>query len=576
MGFALDFYQKSKKTICSQPGIMKPNRRASMQTFNRFLSVTIALFVISNVFTFAADVQVIPLPEKIKMGNGKFILKQSTLIQATKECSFQAEYLAKLLAPATGFSLQVEFSKHPKTSQNVIALILDKALSKNSEAYMMKVDEKSVTIKAANVEGIFFGIQTLRQLLPPVIESPVQVKGQAWEIPALVIEDQPRFKWRGMMLDVSRHFFKIDFLKKYIDNLALHKMNIFHLHLTDDQGWRIEIDKYPKLTEIGAWRKKRGDNSPKGYGGYYTKKELKDLVAYAKERNITIIPEFDLPGHNTATLASYPEFGCTGGPYHVSSKWGVHKEVLCAGNEKLYPFLNDILGEIIEIFPSKYIHIGGDECKKNRWKECSKCQAKIKKEGLKNEKELQSYVIHSVEKFLNSKGRQIIGWEEILQGGIAPNAALMAWQGNGKKPSIHAANAGHDVVMSPKTNCYFDYYQVREKELRKKEPRAYRCCVTLENVYQFNPIAKEIKQDKQKHIIGIQGNLWGEMVSTESHAEYMTYPRASAMAEVAWSPEKSRDYESFKSRLSVMLKRLELLKVNYRNPDKNLVSKSKE
>ncbi|MBS6269071.1 MAG: family 20 glycosylhydrolase, partial [Tannerella sp.] len=391
-----------------------------------------------------------------------------------------------------------------------------------------------------------------------------------WEVPCAHIDDAPRFSYRGMHLDVARHFFSVDEVKRYIDLLAMHKLNVFHWHLTDDQGWRIEIKKYPKLTEIGSIRKQtmvgknfdQFDNTP--YGGYYTQDQIRDIVNYAKERFVTIIPEVDLPGHMVAALASYPSLGCMGGPYEVQGIWGVHPDVLCAGKEETYEFVTDVLSEVIELFPSRYIHIGGDECPKDRWKKCPLCQARIRKLGLKTDKEhtaeerLQSYFMTRVEKFLNENDRQIIGWDEILEGGAAPNATVMSWRGT--DGGVQAAKLRHNVVMTPNTYLYFDYYQSEDTQT---EPLAIGSYVPLERVYGFEPVSDTLDNDSKKYILGAQANLWTEYISDFKQVEYMLLPRLDALSEVQWTRPENKNWVSFLDRLQHNIQVYDLKGYNY-------------
>ena len=393
---------------------------------------------------------------------------------------------------------------------------------------------------------------------------------EEWEVPCAHIDDAPRFSYRGMHLDVARHFFSVDEVKRYIDLLAMHKLNVFHWHLTDDQGWRIEIKKYPKLTEIGSIRKHtmveknfdQYDNTP--YGGYYTQDQIRDIVNYAKERFITIIPEVDLPGHMVAALASYPSLGCTGGPYEVQGVWGVHPDVLCAGKEETYEFVTDVLSEVIELFPSRYIHIGGDECPKDRWKKCPLCQARIRKLGLKTDKEhtaeerLQSYFMTRVEKFLNENNRQIIGWDEILEGGAAPNATVMSWRGT--DGGVQAAKLRHNVVMTPNTYLYFDYYQSEDTQT---EPLAIGSYVPLERVYDFEPVPDTLDNDSKKYILGAQANLWTEYISDFKQVEYMLLPRLDALSEVQWTQPENKNWVNFLDRLQHNIQVYDLKEYNY-------------
>ena len=423
-----------------------------------------------------------------------------------------------------------------------------------------------MTLNGQTENGVFYGIQTLRKSIPS------QTIASSILLPAGTIQDEPRFSYRGMHLDVGRHFFPIEFVKKYIDLLALHNMNTFHWHLTEDQGWRIEIKKYPKLTEIGAWRDRTviGRNTDEydntRYGGFYTQEQAKEIVEYAQERYITVIPEVDLPGHMLAALAAYPEMGCTGGPYEVCPRWGVFEDVLCIGNEQTMQFLEDVMAEIIDIFPSEYIHIGGDEAPRTRWEKCPKCQARIKAEGLKEDKEhskedrLQSYCMTRIEKFLNSKGRRIIGWDEILEGDVAPNATVMSWRGSAG--GIKAAQLGHDVIMTPNDYCYFDYYQSQDTE---NEPFAIGGFIPLEKVYSLEPTAS-LTEEQAKHILGAQANLWTEYIPTTEQVEYMVLPRMAALAEVQWTQPEKKDYTYFTTRLAGLISLYQRDKLNYREP----------
>lgn len=422
---------------------------------------------------------------------------------------------------------------------------------------------------------MFYGIQTLSQLI--LKDTLVNNASSELAIPAVNITDAPRFEYRGMMLDVCRHFFSVEFVKKYIDILALHKMNTFHWHLTDDQGWRIEIKKYPRLTEIGAYRNGTitghypGDgNDQKRYGGFYTQDEIKDIVAYAADRHITVIPEIELPGHSSAAIAAYPYLSCfpeeptkipndmmsikgreiqkSGTPKIVQETWGVMDDVYCAGKESTFEFLENVLSEVITIFPSEYIHIGGDECPKGNWERCSSCQDRIKELGLKDEHELQSYFVHRIEKFLNSKGKSIIGWDEITEGGLSPSATVMYWRGWIKDVPEKVAAQGNDIIMTPTGYSYFDAYQV-DKDDQDTEPLAIGGYTSVEKVYSFEPIPKNVTAAQQKQFLGAQANLWTEYITTEDHAEYMVLPRMAALSEVVWSPKESKDWTSFHSRL---------------------------
>ena len=508
------------------------------------------------------DYGIIPLPQEVSMINGgSFVLTPSTSIvypEGNDLLKRAGEFLAAYIKEATGYAPKVVTAKGSKP----IHLSIDKSIS-NPEGYRLTVTPEGIELAGASEAGVFYGIQTLRKSIPAVAE------GMNIELPSVTINDYPRFAYRGMHLDVSRHFFTVDSIKKYIDILALHNMNTFHWHLTDDQGWRIEIKKYPELTKIGSQRKQTvighntGEYDGKPYGGFYTQDEIRDVIAYAQERFITIIPEIDLPGHQQAALATYPELGCTGGPYDVWQQWGISDDVICAGNPKSMQFLEDVLSEVIDLFPSEYIHVGGDECPKVRWKTCPKCQARIKAEGIKGDKKhsaeeyLQSSIISQMEKFVESKGRHIIGWDEILEGGLAPNATVMSWRG--VDGGIEAAKQHHNVIMTPNTYLYFDYYQSTDTE---NEPMAIGGYLPLERVYSLEPTAG-IPDEYKKYVIGVQANLWTEYIPTFSQVEYMVMPRMAALAEVQWTDPSKKEYQSFLPRLVRMTKLYDRLGYNY-------------
>ncbi len=512
--------------------------------------LSVAVFICSSC---ADKVQVnyetIPLPQEIIQSEGSvFTLSSNTYILYTpgnKLLKKNAEFLAGYLKAA---GLELKVAEGDSASN---AIILSTGLkSANKEAYQLNVSEKGVTIKGASEAGNFYGIQTLRKSLPSSINSSALI------LPGVEINDYPRFSYRGMMLDVSRHFMTVNEVKEYLDILALHNQNVFHWHLTDDQGWRIEIKSYPRLTEIGSKRSEtvighntnKYDDTPQE--GFYTQEQIRDIVAYAQERYITVIPEIDMPGHMLAALASYPVLGCTGGPYEVMKKWGIANDVLCPGKESTFDFVEGVLSEVIDLFPSKLIHIGGDECPKERWAQCPSCQARIKAEGLitdenhSAEDKLQSYFITRVEKFLNGKGRRIIGWDEILEGGLAPNATVMAWTDidNG----IIAAQQKHDVIMTPNTVAYFDHYQSLDTI---NEPEAIGGYLPIENVYGFEPIPDVLTPEEKKHIIGVQANVWTEYMKDFKQVEYMVMPRIAAMSEVQWTMPKKKNYGDFLTRL---------------------------
>ena len=510
-----------------------------------------------------ANYQIIPLPQEIVTTQvNPFILKSGVKIlypEGNEKMQRNAKFLAEYLKTATGRDFSIEAGTEGK---NAIVLALGSEVE-NPEAYQLKVTDQGVTITAPTEAGVFYGIQTLRKSLPIA-------QGADVALPAVEIKDAPRFGYRGAHFDVSRHFFTIDEVKTYIDMLTLHNMNRLHWHITDDQGWRLEIKKYPKLTEIGSQRsgtvigRNSGeyDNTP--YGGFYTQEQAKEIVDYAAERYITVIPEIDLPGHMLAALTAYPELGCTGGPYEVWRQWGVADDVLCAGNDQVLKFIEDVYTELIDIFPSEYIHVGGDECPKVRWEKCPKCQARIKELRLKADKnhtaeqKLQSYIINYAEQFLNGKGRRIIGWEEILEGGLAPNATVMSWRGI--EGGIEAVKHKHDAIMTPSLFLYFDYYQTMDTD---NEPPAIGGYVPLEKVYSYEPVPQTLTSEEAKYIVGVQANLWTEYIPTYSQVEYMELPRMAALSEVQWTMPEKKDYADFLKRLPGLITIYDLNYYNY-------------
>lgn len=502
---------------------------------------------------------IIPIPSLLKVKEGQFVLTASTTINFDDDFKEAALFLKAYLSN----SFQIKIKKERAT--NTISFKKDTLLS-NDEGYKIEIQPEAIIIYAGTDKGAFYGVQTLRQLLPATIENG-SFKGDKIKIPCLIIEDEPQYKYRGMHLDVSRHIYSVNFIKKYIEALALLKMNTFHWHLTDDQGWRIEIKKYPELNTIGSYRKEtligHYNDTPhqfdgKRYGGFYTQKEIKEVVKYAKDRHITIIPEIEMPGHSQAVIATYPKLGCDIKPVEVATKWGIFEEIYCT-QEATFTFLENVLDEVLELFPSETIHIGGDETPKIRWKTCKTCQKRMKNEGLKNEQELQSYFIRRIEKYLNSKGRKIIGWDEILEGGLAPNATVMSWRGT--KGAITAAKEKHNVIMTPTSHSYFDYYQSDNEN----EPLAIGGFLPLEKVYHFNPMPEELTKEESQYVLGAQGNVWTEYMPTEDKVEYMVFPRVLAMSEVVWSQESRKNYGHFISRLEHFNKRLDALDINYAN-----------
>ncbi|TFH39471.1 MAG: beta-N-acetylglucosaminidase [Bacteroidia bacterium] len=509
----------------------------------------------------------IPEPVTLTTMPGEFLIRESTRIvvsEKSDDVMLAAQYLSTLLTGSNGTDLQIIEATQP--SARAINLVIGDIPQLNDEGYLLDISEKKIVITSRTAPGLFYGIQSIRQMLPPEVEAADFKPVYPLTLPACKIEDEPRFVYRGMHLDVGRHMFPVEYIKRYIDMLALHKMNTFHWHLTEDQGWRIEIMKYPLLTEIGSVRKEtligHGGRPPFEfdgieYGGYYTQNEVRDIVKYARDRFVTIIPEIELPGHSQAALAAYPEFSCTGGPHEVATQWGVFDEVYCAGKDETFGFLEDVLSEVIDLFPGTYIHIGGDECPKARWIECPDCQARIKAEGLADEHELQSYFIKRIEKYLSSRGRRLIGWDEILEGGLAPEATVMSWRGI--DGGIAAARQGHDVIMTPNGQMYLDHYQCEPEG----EPLAIGGYTPLEEVYGFEPLPAELSADEQKYILGVQGNLWSEYLKTPEYMEYMAYPRFFAVGEIGWTRADQKDFDDFVRRLKLQWPRYDIIGINY-------------
>lgn len=542
-----------------------------MENFANYTRIAIVLVLIAfPSLVYDSLARIIPEPVKMENRRGNFRMQGRIELSVPREHQqlvAHGQYLKEYLERIPGVTVFVkEFNAGQSLPDRGIILGLDPATDK-SEGYVLDVSSRRIHITGNDAAGVFYGIQSLRQLLPEELEDSRSAAALSRvKISGVYIEDYPQFGYRGMHLDVARHFFDMEFIKKYLDLMALHKMNTFHWHLTEDQGWRIEIKKYPLLTEVGAWRKEtligHGGRPPfefdgQPYGGSYTQDEIREVVAYAAARHITVIPEIEMPGHATAALAAYPELGCTGGPYEVETRWGVFEDAFCAGNDYTFEFLENVLSEVVELFPSQYIHIGGDECLKNRWEECPECQQRIRQEGLADEEELQSYFIRRIEKFLLSRGRNIIGWDEILEGGLAPQATVMSWRG--VSGGIEAARQGHDVILTPVSHCYLDYYQADPAS----EPLAIGGYLTLRQVYTFNPVPPELNEEEAKHILGGQGNVWTEYMKTSDHVEYMAYPRAIALAEVLWSPRNKHDFDDFQQRLQNHLNRLDAMGVNY-------------
>jgi len=523
----------------------------------------IACFAVAAATAQSNTPAIIPVPQHMTVQEGVFTLWPETKVVVDSSSKATGKFLAARLHTGTGYPVKVAAG-----DAAVPGCILLTTKNANpglgAEGYELMVAKDSVVIRAPTQAGLFYGAQTLLQLLPPEILAVHPISPRQWTVPCVSIQDQPRMAWRGLMLDVSRHFFTKSEVEQLLDSMALYKLNTFHFHLVDDVGWRIEIKKYPRLTEVGAWRSGIGFGlDPKlsktwradgKYGGYYTRADIKELVRYAAARHITIVPEIEMPGHSAGALAPYPQYSCTGGPFNNEGPMAI----FCPGNDETYVFLDNILSEVFEMFPSQFIHIGGDEASTEYWKKCPKCQARMKTEGLHNERQLESYLIRRVEKYVNAHGRRLIGWSEIREGGLAQNAAVMDWIGG----ATEAASAGHDVVMSPTGFCYLDHYQSHD---HSTEPRGIGGFLSLSQVYSFEPVPKNLPAEFQSHILGGQGNLWTEYIPSLSHAEYMIFPRECAMAEVLWSPKESRNWDDFLSRVKVNERRLDALGVNYRH-----------
>ena len=498
-------------------------------------------------------ISVVPYPNSVEVKCGEFEIKgaafnyEAALDQRSKNI---VQGFAQQLSLVTG----VESAVTEGATISGVNFVLSSTVP--AEGYKISISKNGVKVEAADLNGFNYAIQTLKQMLPVEIYGKAVAADKSWSLQCCTIEDAPRFGYRGMHMDESRHFFGIDAVKRYLDIMEIHKLNTLHWHLTDDQGWRVEIKKYPKLTEVGSIRKKTVighiykskdyDTTPYGEGMWYSQEQIREIIEYAAAKGITIIPEIDLPGHMLAALAAYPELGCTGGPYDVWGDWGISDDVLCVGKEKTMQFLEDVLSEICDLFPSEYIHVGGDECPKVRWEKCPRCQAKIRELGLKDTEEyqaehfLQAYVISRMEKFINSKGKRIIGWDEILEGEVAPNATIMSWRG--VAGGLEAVKMGHDAIMTPNTFYYLDYYQSLDKE---NEPLAIGGYLPIEKCYSYEPFTADMTDEEKAHILGVQANLWTEYIATESHLHYMLLPRMAALSEVQWCQPENKNWERF-------------------------------
>lgn len=505
------------------------------------------------------DVQlpIIPEPLTVTVFDQQYLFPQQLIIEAADRAGKGVSAIMKEVLTGHGFEVEVVNAVSEKAT---IKLRNSKATpdTLGTEGYHLSITSEGVQIEANTEAGMFYGFQSMMQLLPVG-------NGEKPVVSQVEIIDKPRFTWRGLHLDVCRHFFSVEFVKKYIDQMAKYKLNRFHWHLTEDQGWRIEIKKYPQLTKIGAFRKETildknfdpyiGDGTP--HGGYYSQEEIREVVAYAAERFVTVVPEIEMPGHSLAALSAYPRYSCTGGPFEVGTKWGVFEDIYCT-KEETFTFLTDILDEVVSLFPSEYIHIGGDEAPKARWKKCPDCQRRIREEGLQDEHELQSYFVRRIENHLQQNGRKLIGWDEILEGGLSPGATVMSWRG--EEGGIDAARQGHDVIMTPNFVMYFDHYQGPKDQ----EPLAIGGDSPLDKVYAYDPLPEQLLPEQQKYVLGVQANVWTEYMKTSDHVEYMAYPRVLALSEIAWSVPEKKNLPFFLEKVNSHAPRLTAAGINFR------------
>ena len=536
-----------------------------MRILVSFISILLSLQFLSA----KTAIDVIPCPASVVASEGK-------LSVAGARCKVDSKFGKAAVAAVKDFEENLFRASTVKKGESGVVVFFEMASEMSDEEYSISVSEKAAVVKASSLKGVLYAMETMKQMLPVAIYTGAPAPDAEWTLPCVEIKDNPRFAYRGLLLDVSRHFFDVEQVKRYIDLMVIHKLNTFHWHLTDDQGWRIEIKRYPELTQIGAvrketiigrWADKKGfDGIPYGEGMWYTQDQIKEVVEYAASKGVEVIPEIDLPGHMLAALATFPELGCTGGPYEVCRWWGVSKDVLCVGKESTFMFLENVLSEICELFPSKYIHIGGDECPKVRWQNCHHCQAKIRELGYRDdinhsaEHYLQSYVTKRIEDFLATKGKKIVGWDEILEGEIAPDATVMSWRGT--KGGIAAARLGHDVIMAPNTYCYFNYYQAKDQST---EPLARGGFTPVSKVYSYEPLSDEMTDEEKSHILGVQACMWSEYITDWKGLEYMLLPRLSALSEVQWCKPENKDYESFLKRMIHMAEIYKALGCDYAN-----------
>jgi len=524
-----------------------------------------------QVSTVPRVVAVIPQPVSLTPRTGRFRITSRTVIWTDQSGAAIAHQFARFLEAPTGMTLRVQIGG--AMPGGAIALRRDRTLKRlGPEGYRLDVRGTRVIARAMEAAGLFYAVQTMKQLLPPEIFREAPVGEIQWTMPALLIEDWPRFSWRGAHLDTGRHFMPKEFIKKYIDLIALHKLNTFHWHLTEDQGWRLEIKQYPRLTDVGAWRREtivghqsrdrslwRFDNTP--HGGFYSQEDAREIVAYGKARFVNVMPEIEMPGHAVAAIASYPELGVTGESIQVATNWGIFSDILNA-EPSTVRFMQNVLTEVLQMFPSRYIHIGGDEADKAKWKASPRIQARIRELGLKDEHELQSWFVRQMDAFLVEHGRRLVGWDEILEGGLAENAVVMSWRGT--QGGIAAARAGHDVIMAPESHTYLNYYQAQDQV---REPLGHPGFLPLEKVYSFEPVPAELEPEYAAHVLGAQAQIWTEYLPGPKNVEYQAFPRLTALAEVVWSPKEQRNFDNYLARLAVHLPRLQALDVNFRPLD---------
>jgi hexosaminidase len=542
------------------------NMHSSMRMKYQITAIILCLMTATALAAFADNPAIIPLPQKMEMRVGSFTLTPDTHIRADSVSGETARFLAKRLRRATGYPLNIVSNELDKISGSILLTTKNTSTNLGAEGYDLTVAPDSVVIRAPTQAGLFYGVQTLFQLLPPQIFSSNVIRNVNWQIPCVQIEDWPRFKWRGLMLDVSRHFFSVPEVEQLLDAMAALKMNIFHWHLTDDQGWRLEVKKYPKLTQIGAWRagvgfglnpKSTTAYGPDGrYGGFYTPADIREVVKYAAAKHITIVPEIEMPGHSLAALTAYPQFSCTGGPFAIPLKLGVFNGIYNPADEKTFEFLDNVLTEVFQLFPGKYIHLGGDEVPTETWKDSPACQSLMKQEGLTNEDQLQGWFMQRMEKFVEAHGRIPIGWSEIMRGGLAQNTAVMDWIGG----AAEAASSGHDVVMASHRYCYLCYYPSLD---RPPNLRAYRPYLPLSQVYAFEPVPADLATQYRSHILGVEACVWTPDIPSMREVEELTFPRLDALAEAGWSSQSARNFADFSRRLKVACRRLTFCGINY-------------